>query len=456
MANLIFGIIMLLMLVLITAVSLSGAAGSAGNVLGVAVPLSEHGSPEVQAEVRAFRRQVLRIAGLFLLLGVPVLLAGRWVWLQFPLLLIWDLAHLGAVWRCQEHYAERMRALRKEKGWPVPDPNRFTVDTGLNRKRMGVSPLWMLPGTILALAAAIGSLAAGGASMLPAALAAVLLQGVCWLIRFACRKGRATAYSEDPDVNRACHSAAIRGWTGYAALFSLLSALMALFLWLNGAGWLSGEIWSVLPFLLMLAGVLGGSLFTIQRIRKSQRRILGQTEETIPVEDDLSSYKWGFYNNPRDPRVVVPKRLGTGFTFNVGRPAGKWLMGGTLGFAVLMLAGIFGSLIWMGAADYTITIGADSVSVSAPFYGQEFPLSELEGVSLAESIPDGSRTNGAAFGSTLLGHFRLDGVGNAVLYVDTRRMPCLVLDFGDVTVYYTAETPEETARLAEELTALLP
>jgi uncharacterized membrane protein len=39
-------------------------------------------------------------------------------------------------------------------------------------------------------------------------------------------------------------------------------------------------------------------------------------------------YKWGlFYANPDDDRLMVPKLMGIGWTFNFARPAAWWLMG---------------------------------------------------------------------------------------------------------------------------------
>jgi len=39
-------------------------------------------------------------------------------------------------------------------------------------------------------------------------------------------------------------------------------------------------------------------------------------------------YKWGlFYSNADDPRLLVPKLLGIGWTFNYARPAAWWITG---------------------------------------------------------------------------------------------------------------------------------
>jgi len=49
------------------------------------------------------------------------------------------------------------------------------------------------------------------------------------------------------------------------------------------------------------------------------------------------------YNNPDDPALFVPKRLGYGYTINFGNPAGKWVCAGFLSGIGLMIAFLF----WM-------------------------------------------------------------------------------------------------------------
>lgn len=46
----------------------------------------------------------------------------------------------------------------------------------------------------------------------------------------------------------------------------------------------------------------------------------------------------GFYNNPDDPAVMVPKRYGMGFTFNLGNPAGRRLNYMLFGSIVFLVA----------------------------------------------------------------------------------------------------------------------
>ena len=47
-------------------------------------------------------------------------------------------------------------------------------------------------------------------------------------------------------------------------------------------------------------------------------------------DDDRYWFGGIFYNNPDDPAVFVPKRLGLGWTVNFGNPRGKLVLIGTL------------------------------------------------------------------------------------------------------------------------------
>ncbi|MGH9414997.1 MAG: DUF5808 domain-containing protein [Terriglobales bacterium] len=44
------------------------------------------------------------------------------------------------------------------------------------------------------------------------------------------------------------------------------------------------------------------------------------------VDRDNGNYWYfGFYRNPNDPAILVPKRYGLGYTFNLGNTGGRWL-----------------------------------------------------------------------------------------------------------------------------------
>lgn len=66
--------------------------------------------------------------------------------------------------------------------------------------------------------------------------------------------------------------------------------------------------------------------------------------EPVEIGDRSEDRYWWFgmiYHNAADPALFVEKRLGIGYTVNLGRPAGKLLVGGVLGLVALALAAPF-------------------------------------------------------------------------------------------------------------------
>ena len=69
-------------------------------------------------------------------------------------------------------------------------------------------------------------------------------------------------------------------------------------------------------------------------------RLETSTETDVPVGDHTpdSAWKLGlFYYNPDDPALVVEKRFGIGYTFNMARPA-AWLLLGVMLAPIVLIA----------------------------------------------------------------------------------------------------------------------
>jgi uncharacterized membrane protein len=64
--------------------------------------------------------------------------------------------------------------------------------------------------------------------------------------------------------------------------------------------------------------------------------------------DDSTNYKFGFYHNPDDKRILVPKRLRfMGYTFNFARPE-SWVIVGAI-LAIGMAIAAYAALIFVPA-----------------------------------------------------------------------------------------------------------
>jgi len=85
----------------------------------------------------------------------------------------------------------------------------------------------------------------------------------------------------------------------------------------------------------VLATFLGLLVLAIVMMARKAKRVL--------PESHRANYKWGlFYVNPEDPRLMVPKLLGAGWTFNYARPSAWWI---TALLLLLPLAAVVASFL---------------------------------------------------------------------------------------------------------------
>jgi hypothetical protein len=127
---------------------------------------------------------------------------------------------------------------------------------------------------------------------------------------------------------------------------------------------------------------------------------------------------------------------------------------GIVAFLVLA-AGLVAFLFSQGTQPIDIAFANETLSISG-LYGQNVPASEITALQLVDVLPTvEARTNGSALGDKLSGHFRLAGVGAALLYVDVAKPPFVYLETDTQKIYLNLGTPEETRALYESISASL-
>lgn len=159
-------------------------------------------------------------------------------------------------------------------------------------------------------------------------------------------------------------------------------------------------------------------------------------------------YKWGgFYYNPHDPKLFVPKRIASmGWTINIAHPAGKLM---AFGILVLVLAVLI-PVYYGSAKDYVITENGSQILIDAAMYDLSIDKNQIVSVSTLDSLPQGTRTNGYGGANKSFGHFSLDGYGKCMLYIYHKGGGYIVLKLtGDNPAYVivNGKTPEDTGAL---------
>ncbi|MCC9203847.1 DUF1648 domain-containing protein [Arthrobacter sp. zg-Y769] len=157
---------------------------------------------------------------------------------------------------------------------------------------------------------------------------------VLFLLGTAAVTPRAAASGHlQPDAGHVAQTANIRATQFFlgATTFSL-SLLLA---WFALRGWLlppDGSVWEfALPTLALILAMAGTGMLALRRYRREVSAAgigtgtsLPKGTDSSPVAGmaDRSHWRAGIYINRTDPRILVPKRLGAGWTVNAGRPAG--------------------------------------------------------------------------------------------------------------------------------------
>lgn len=424
------------------------------TLLGVGMTRKEMQSNFAQKSVRSCRIAICAVSLAFAVIIIPIIYATSEA-TKFILFLLWTFAYLFAEFGTMQYFTRKLsKEFVKNRGEEKKN-TVISVDTEVVRLKndMRVSPLSMLPGAILILIQLCSCVFYKGDIFLWCMTGiSALFYGIFWGMRVTAAHERSDAYSKSADINRACHYAAQRTWSVCFAVLSAISGLCFLSLYFIYAMWNKPTLTFVVIPILILSMVLGFTISDI-RVRRAQNNLLDNDEDDEPV-DESAFWKWGFYNNPNDPRLMVSKQYGGGWTVNIATTAGKWIIGAT--FAVLV--GVLLFSVFMTVGVYTVpmelNVENDTVKITAAVYDTEFKTDDIEAVELISEIPDGVRTNGASMGALQLGHFQLDGYGNSMLYLSQETPPYLLIKLKDKVVIFDGGTPEKTQELYNELSEL--
>ena len=191
-----------------------------------------------------------------------------------------------------------------------------------------------------------------------------------------------------------------------------------------------------------MAVVLSYTIYLV----KSEQKI---DEEFISSEDDF--YDLFGYNNPNDPRILVPSKLNIGnMEINRGNKAGKaiYLISTILIIALVGSVGYF-----LSPAKYSYEFTGDRMEVSAKIYSDKIDLSDVENLELLDEFPkvEMIRTNGAAIESQGYGDFEMKGIGPVRLYIYRNVDKVIHMKTKNKNFYFNMEDDEKTIELYNKI-----
>jgi len=325
-----------------------------GMLLGVHIPREQERHPQVEALCARSRRCWNTYQNIHIALGSLLCLLGffslEWLVLIW---ILWFLLYLGGMEILMVTPMRRMYRLKQEQGW-IREKFRRTVyiDTELSSlsDRTASKAHWHL--LLLTLESATAAalcihLRRLNGQVAPAALtlagAAMGVTFLVWLMRLHLVEKRNVVYSKSSKVNIAVNGLIKRTWArtflgadGWNCAAWLYLALR----WYQAGAPGKGD-WFVYALLQLTAAASALSPWGNALLKK--RELLAADEQPVDVDDD-EYWKSGWYENPQDPHLFVQNRLcDTNYTFNMARPAARWMNAGI----VLVLVGSLGWVAWM-------------------------------------------------------------------------------------------------------------
>ncbi|MBP1990046.1 DUF1648 domain-containing protein [Paenibacillus eucommiae] len=317
---------------------------------GVSVSEENYHHPAVK-KMRKSYAQIIGLLGIVVVTG-SLILTGlltdeQFAWIINGLLIIL-LAVSGISYL---YFYQKMKNLKQELGWKDPQSQIIAVDTRFRSQKLGYSNLWFL------IHAAFMLLSAAFVWMqydripdmivmkydfqgVPTNIVEKSYQSVffpnvmqlCMIVTFIfvnmiTMKSKQQINASNPESSMQQNVAFRRLWSLYAIILGFL--LIALFSFIQ-LGMIYSFSYSVNASVSMItvAIILIGTIVLGVRTGQGGSRI--RTSETtvkqVQINDDKFWKLGAFYYNPQDPSLFVEKRMGIGWTINMGRPLGWVIM----------------------------------------------------------------------------------------------------------------------------------
>lgn len=425
-----------------------------GLMFGVTLPKDTLDDPRLTELQKEYRKAYIRFGFAACIALVPLLALSDYFSLAFIYFFIWLGAVLASSTVPFKQIHHKATVLKRDNGWFTSETKQISIakEIELMTGLKPWSPYWFILPALMCVPLIVISLQNGDPLLRMTGAAALLMTGVTILISTIFTHGKPRAYSRNPVPNTAIQQAARRYWSMFwltFAVFEVMNATIAysvlskgtmigLGLWLGGIAMVS---------LVPLLGV-----FYVHNLIKDLEYRYGSTNGVSYEADSDLYWQHGLnYYNPDDPSVWVQKRVG-GMTFNLATKTGKRLNYGI--YALIAIIVIPLMVLIVRADSYPPKLLIDDtgvVSIESSEYPYRFELSDIEELTLEDTLPTGFRTNGMATSTYARGNFSLTDLGKAKLYVFKKAPPFIMIKLDDLYVVFNDEDPMRTRELYEEL-----
>ncbi len=433
--------------------------GDKNILIGVTIPFLELKNEKVLEITHEFKKENIILYIISVIAFIPSFFF-KFNSNQILYLFLW----IGVFYEVSRHlfmkYNKKLMDLKRENNWLLPSKRLLTIDTEVTRlkDKMPVSVLWFIPSFIISLIPIVivfNNIKEYGASLGIAASNA-LIGNIIFLVMYKIySKGKTEVISEDTSANIAYNTIFKRTWTMGTIIAATVQSLGMLFMFILFLNNINSSILFLLSVIIPSSIILIGIVYINNKIREEQGKILNTCTNPIYTDND-EFWSRGVYNNPNDRSVTVEDRTGYGITYNLGTKKGRRIYYGSLIFAGIIVIGAIFSMMRFDHAKFNLDIDSNIVKISAPTYGTEFNINDIEEVSMINKLPSGIRTNGVGASTYNLGNFSIKDYGQSKLYVYFENPNCISIKLKNNTyIFFNSKSNEETLKYYNELKNVL-
>jgi uncharacterized membrane protein len=391
---------------------------SNNRVLGITLSKAHSQHPEIKKTINSFTKNsyaiVLVSVGCSLLLLSPAL--GSYA--EF-FMIIFVVLNLIANWLLIGNYQKKLMRIKEKNNWIYQQKRIVTVDLAISREKgkSSISSVWVWLFLLLSFTpTAFWFLNPDIRQFYPIGVSFIgpLCQFSTIYLYYRMRNQHSLITNEKTEMNLAYAQQEERINTISATLSSL--AMLIFWLFFSFAVlYCQNSFLIIAPLILLVVALLIIASWQQNRTRKLEESFVGALpQDEKDVQEEQGTWKWGFYYDPYDPRIFVPKRIASmGWTINIGRPLGKLFCFGVIAlvFAIIIF------VVYAGLRDYQITVKGSEIIIDAAMYDMTLEKEQVESVSIVNRLPNGTRTNGYGGVNRSFGHFNLHEYGDCVLYI---------------------------------------
>ena len=431
---------------------LRNARNHNGWCFGASLSMEWKKDPEVDAIDVEYRKNLKNTMIVFAIMPLAMLFMKH-MSISFTFWMIWILAicFLPMYWYAKAN--KQIRVLKDKRGWNAQSQVSYTdlKIAALPRRVKWYTFLPCMAVSILCIVLAYVLFEDAGFA---AFRICVWMFGLCTILFYVAAiwtdRLKISVICEDTDINMNYARAKKVIWKNYWLVCGWLntiftaSILVAMYFRANGAAWI---IWGSGIYCIAIIGMtiwLFKKLVAVNKAYESKRTLGDAT-------DDDRNWYWGMmYYNPKDTRVMVENRMGTGTAMNMATGVGK----GMYLFASLCLLIIPVSCVWMIMLDFTpinSKVVDEAIICSHLSVEYEIPLDEIENYTIITELPEMTKVAGNGMNHVLSGRYEIYREGMFETFLNPQNKLFIKIETEDEMYYISGVDDKETQEIIDKL-----